>query len=180
MKEQKNLRNLLKQELLSKISGRVTPNEIKKKKANNRKLNITILNQIKYFRNLKKNHEIQEVQEGIGHVENQEVPGRENEAQEGIGHVVVNQEVLRRVNEKQGLGRVNKTQKGLGLVIENQEEFVTVNENHEKPDHVNENLIGIGRVNKTQKGLWLVNENHEGLRCVNEDQESHRECKVKG
>ncbi|CAB4430403.1 unnamed protein product [Rhizophagus irregularis] len=77
---------LLKQELLSNIREKITPNAIKKKNAKNRKLN---LNQIKYTKNLKKNHEIQEVQERIGL------------DREGLGIVNENHEGLICVNENQ-------------------------------------------------------------------------------
>lgn len=53
----KDLQKLLKQELLSNIREKITPNAIKKKNTNNHKLDSTILNQIRYFRNLKKNDE---------------------------------------------------------------------------------------------------------------------------
>src|SRR3982751_1470076 len=110
----KNLQELLKQELLSNITERITPNIIKKKNKNKYQLNDTILKQINNFRKLKLKHERSEYQE----IEYQE---NENQAERRIlePREVINEEqqTSQRDNE------VKPKQKGLEITKINKSKY---------------------------------------------------------
>ena len=136
MKEQsKDLQFLFKQELLRDVKDKITPNKIKKKNRNNYKLDSTILNQIRNFRNLKKNHETK----------------RSLENQENVNN---DQKALWRVIEEQdGLRRVNKNQKALGRVLEDHDGLKRVNGDHERLTCVIEHRGKI--INKCKFNLFV-------------------------
>lgn len=163
MKEQsKDPQFLFKQELLSNIKEKITPNTIKKKNTNNRKLDDTILNQIRNFRNRKKNHE------SNLSLENQEYV---NKDQYAIGRVI---------NEQEGLKRVIDEQEGLKRVVDEQEKFKRVIEYRENKENllkcVNEQR-GCVMVLNEERQREYVNENQqvieyrEQARLLNESQE---------
>src|SRR2546421_719321 len=112
IQQSKDLRVLLKQELLSTINKRITPNAIKKNFTN--ELDITIRNQIKNFRNSKSNvRNLNEDQSELRRV---------NEEQGELRRVNEEQGELRRVNEELGeLRRVNEEQRGNVINEVNQE-----------------------------------------------------------
>src|SRR2546421_918686 len=123
IQQSKDLRVLLKQELLSTINKRITPNAIKKNFTN--ELDITIRNQIKNFRNSKSNvRNLNEDQSELRRV---------NEDQSELRRVNVEQGELRRVNEEQGeLRRVNEEQGELRRVNEEQRGNVINEVNQER------------------------------------------------
>ena len=146
IQQSKDLRVLLKQELLSTINKRITPNAIKKNFTN--ELDITIRNQIKNFRNSKSN------------VRNL------NEDQSELRRVNVEQGELRRVNEEQGeLRRVNEEQGELRRVNEEQGELRRVNEELGELRRVNEEQRGnvINEVNQERQSETLLNEQRDPL-----------------
>jgi len=156
IQQSKDLRVLLKQELLSTINKRITPNAIKKNFTN--ELDITIRNQIKNFRNSKSNvRNLNEDQSELRRV---------NEDQSELRRVNVEQGELRRVNEEQGeLRRVNEEQGELRRVNEEQGELRRVNEELGELRRVNEEQRGnvINEVNQERQSETLLNEQRDPL-----------------
>ena len=140
MKEQsKDLQFLFKQELLNNIKEKITPNTIKKKNTNNRKLDDAILNQIRI--NRKKN------QERYHSLENQEYVNKDHCA---IGRVIDEQEGLKRViDEQEGFKRVIDEQENFKRVIEHRENkenlLKCVNEKREERIIKNGQIINKGK-----------------------------------
>jgi hypothetical protein len=147
MKEQsKDLQFLFKQELLNNIKEKITPNTIKKKNTNNRKLDDAILNQIRI--NRKKNQERYYSQENQEYVNKDHCAiGRVIDEQEGLKRVIDEQESLKRVideqeslkrviDEQESLKRVIDEQEGLKRVIDEQENFKRVIEHRENKENL--------------------------------------------
>jgi len=164
IQQSKDLRVLLKQELLSTINKRITPNAIKKNFTN--ELDITIRNQIKNFRNSKSNvRNLNEDQSELRRV---------NEDQSELRRVNVEQGELRRVNEEQGeLRRVNEEQGELRRVNEEQGELRRVNEEQGELRRVNEELGELRRVNEEQRGNVIneVNQERQSETLLNEQRD---------